>query len=297
MNGLDWNLLRSFLTVAETGSLSAAARQLGASQPTLGRHIEELETELGVSLFARHPRGLHVTQDGAALCGLAQDIRAQVDRFERRAAGLDRGLSGTVRVSASEIVALYVLPGLLRELRVTHPGIDFEVVADNRAANLLRRDADVAIRMFQPTQQDLIARKVVDAPLGLFATESYIDRYGLPLALDVLQRHCFVGFDRNDLHLRLLASLGMTASREDFKVRSDSQAFLLQAVVDGLGVGAVQPAIARRFAGLVPVLQDLRLPSLPVWLVAHSDVRRNARVRAVFDGLAAGLRGFYSADV
>ncbi len=298
MNSLDWNLLRSFVAVAEEGSLSAAARALGSSQPTLGRHVAELEDALGIGLFVRHARGLRLTDEGAKLYEVAAGVRAGVDDFARRATGLDPGLDGTVRVTASEVVAVHVLPGVLATLRATHPGIQLEVVADNRAANLLRRDADVAIRMFRPAQPDLITRHVADAQLGLYASAGYVARYGAPRGLQDLRSHTFLGFDRDDLHLRTLQARGVVVARDDFPVRCDNQLFHIHATLAGLGIGGVQTAIAARLqptsAPLVAVMPELELPALPLWLVAHAELRRSPRVRAVYDALAEGLRAFYA---
>ncbi len=294
MNGLDWNLLRVFAAVAEEGSLSAAARGLGLSQPTVGRHVAQLEDAVGASLFARHPRGLALTERGTALYESARQVRAGVDRFSRQAAGLGQGLEGTVRLSASEVVATWVLPRLLVGVRRRWPRIQLELVADNSPSNLLRRDADIAVRMFRPEQQDLVARKVADAAIGLYASPDYLETWGTPTGLEDLAQHSFMGFDRDDLAVRTLRGLGLGVKREDFAVRSDCQTLHVEAARAGLAVAGVQRALARRFAELVPVLEDLPLPALPVWLVAHADVRRSARVRAVFDALAEGLAGFYA---
>jgi DNA-binding transcriptional LysR family regulator len=295
MNGLDWNLLRSFVAVSEEGSLSAAARKLGLSQPTMGRHIAELEDGVGTSLFARHPRGLTLTERGTALYEAAREVRDGVDSFARRAAGLGRSLDGTVRLSASEVVASFVLPRLLVDIRRRWPAIELEIVADNSPANLLRRDADVAVRMFRPEQPDLVARKAADAQMGLYASPDYLAAsQGPPRGLEDLRRHTFVGMDRNDVDLRLLQRMGVELRRGDFMVRSDCQTLHVEAARAGLGIAGIQRALAERLGGLVRVFEELPLPPLPVWLVAHEDVRRSARVRAVFDALATGLKDFYA---
>ncbi|MCO4763107.1 MAG: LysR family transcriptional regulator [Myxococcales bacterium] len=293
-NELDWNLLRSFLAVAEQGSLSAAARTLSSSQPTLGRHISELEERVGVGLFARHPRGLRLTDEGARLFERAVTVREGVDAFARRASGMDPGIDGTVRISASEVVAISVLPHILAELRRAEPAIELELVADNRSASLLRRDADIAVRMFRPTQPDLIARHVADSPLALYASDTYLAHYGAPESLDDLTAHTVVGLDRDDLHVRVLRDIGADIGREDFAIRCDNQPFHLQAAIAGLGISAVQQAIARRHPSLQLVLPEVTLPALPLWLVAHAELRRSPRVRRVFDALAKGLGAYYA---
>jgi DNA-binding transcriptional LysR family regulator len=291
---MDWNLVRTFVAVAEAGSLSGAVDVVGASQPTLGRHIAQLESELGVTLFARHARGLTLTEEGTALFERGVRVREEVAGFERRGAGLDPGLEGTVRVTASQIVASYVLPEMIRDIREAHPGVELEVVAEDRTTNLLRRDADIAIRMYQPRQQGLIARKIADSGLGLYASRAYLDRHGPVERFAPDGSHTLLGFDRDGLGLELLERMGQQGwSRGAFQVRSDAQPFHVQAVVAGVGVGALQHALARRLPGLVEVLPGVVFPSLPVWLVAHEDVRRSVRVRAVYDLLAEGLGAFY----
>jgi len=293
---LDWNLLRSFVAVAEDGSLSAAARRLGLSQPTLGRHVAQLEQEVGASLFARHARGLALTRRGTALFESARTVREGVDDFARRAAGLDTGLEGTVRISASEVVSTWVLPRILVEARRRWPRIDLELVADNAPANLLRRDADVAVRMFRPTQQELVARKVADAAMGLFASPGYVEAFGCPAGPADMAPHTFIGMDRDDTDLRMLRQLGIPLRRDDFQVRTDCQSLHVEAARAGLGIAGLHRAVARAAGGLVPVMRGVPLPALPIWLVAHADVRRSARVRAVFDLLGEQLADFYRED-
>lgn len=294
MNRIDWNLLRSFTAVAEAGSLSAAARALSLSQPTLGRHVAELEAQLGLSLFRRHPRGLALTERGAALYDAARGIGDQVDAIARAAVGLDERIEGTVRVSASEVVAHFVLPGRLVELRRRHPGIALEIVADDRPANLLGRDADIAVRMFRPEQQELVAKRVGEAPVGLYASTSYVAEHGDPQDFAGVFALTVLGLDQDGEHLRATRTLGLTVRREDFTIRSDAQGFHIHAAEAGLGVAAIQTAIAERRGGLVRLLPDLTIARMPVWVVAHADVQRSPRVRAAFDVLAEGLRAFYA---
>ena len=182
MTDLDWNLIRSFVAVAETGSLSAAARRLAASQPTLGRHVAELEQALGVVLFRRGRTGYELTEQGAALFERAQQVGDAANAFARLATGATEQIGGTVRIAASEVVSAYVLPPILARLRQAEPAIEIEIVASNQVENLLRRDADIAVRMVAPAQQDLIARKIADLPLTACAATSYLERRGRPRA-------------------------------------------------------------------------------------------------------------------
>lgn len=289
MKSVDWTLLRSFLAVVETGSLSAAATSIGTTQPTLSRHIRELETVLGVTLFARSVRGLDPTE---AALGLVEDARAMREAAEAlalKAAGRAQQVTGTVRITASAIVANLLLPPILVALREAEPSIQVEIVASDLAKNLLRRDADIALRMFDPTQDALIARKLGDTPLGLFGARDFLARYGPIRTVDDMLAHGVIGFDRSDAILKAFAAQGHPVTREDFPVRCDDQMVYWNLLVAGAGLGFAQVLLAGRHAGLEQVDVDLRLPVLPVWLVMHEEVRTNARIRRVADFLGTAL--------
>lgn len=291
---LDWNLIRSFVAVCQAGSLSGAARKLGSSQPTLGRHIHQLEQQLGLTLFLYHPRGLELTAEGESLRQLAEQIQHDMLRLEQRAIGMEPSIEGSARISASENIALYVLPDALKPLCEQYPELELEIVVQSQSANLLRRDADVAVRMYKPEQQDLIARKIVDVERALFASDDYIKTHGAPQRLAELKAHRTIGFDRELLHLQALERLGLKATREDFSIRSDAQAFHIKAMERGLGIGALDKAIAAQLPHLIQVCPQVQLPPLPIWLVAHQELRNNPRIRVVFDAIAQGLTQFYT---
>lgn len=286
MDNPDWTLFRSFLAVAETGSLSAAARKLRLSQPTLGRHMAELQTALGTPLFTRQARGLALTEAGAALVPPAQAMRDAAARLALVAAGRAEGLSGTVRLTASRIVATYLLPPMLAALRQAEPGIEIELVPSDSTENLLFREADIALRMYRPTQLDVVTRHIADLPTAVYAAKSFLDRHGRPRTVEDLMTLDFVGFDRSDLILRLMAALGIERKREDFPLRCDDQVAHWNLVRAGCGVGASQCVIGdadplvERCAPFVP------LPSLPVWLTTPEALRHNPRIRRVMDHLA-----------
>ena len=289
---LDWNLLRVLVAVAEEGSLSGAARRMGSSQPTMGRRINELEEAFGLSLFDRHPRGLTLTERGAALYEHARRVQDDVDGFARAAQGLSETAQGTVRISASDVVSHFVLPGFLAQLRRTEPGIEFEIVSGNEVVNLLRRDADIAIRMFRPEQQELIARQVGSASLGLYASAGYLEE--MDGARVGWRDHVLIGPDRDTYPLRMLKRAGFELRRQDFSVRSDAQSFQALAAQAGAGIAGMQDAVAARLGGLVRLDVDLEMPPLPVWLVAHKSLRRSVRVRRVYDALGDYLSDFYA---
>lgn len=288
--------MRSFLAVAETGSLSAAARTLGLSQPSLSRHIAQAEAVLGDSLFHRQPRGLIPTALGQALQPHARAMadaaaRAALTLAGRNGAGRDGAVTGTVRLTASRVASAYLLPPMLASLHAQAPGIQVDLVPSDRPENLLYREADIAIRMFRPEEPDLITTHVADLPMALYAARTYVERRGMPTVADVLDGHEFLGFDRSDLILRLMAGLGINAKRQDFWMRCDDQLVYWAMVRAGLGIGGMQRVIGDADPLVVPVLPDVTLPALPVWLTAHQALRDTPRIRLVFDHLKAAFRG------
>lgn len=286
----DWTLTRSFLAVAETGSLSRAARDLGLSQPTLGRHIAEMEAALGLTLFTRLPKGLAPTEAALDLLPHARAMRDAAAHLALAAAGRDRALTGTVRVTASRIVAHHILPPMLASLRVRHPGIEIELVPSDTTENLHFREADIALRMYRPTQENVVTRHLTDLPTGLYAAHSQIARQGLPQTPDDLLSMDFVGFDRSDLILRTMAQLGIKRRREDFKIRCDDQLVYWQMVRAGLGVGGMQRLIGDADATVARIAPFVSMPPLPVWLTAPEALRQTPRIRAVLDHLASAFR-------
>ena len=292
MSDLDWNLIRSFVGVAETGSLSAAARKLAASQPTLGRHIAELEQALGVVLFRRGRMGYELTEQGAALLDRARTVGEAANAFARLATGATEQVAGTVRVAASEVVSAYVLPPMVARLRQQERGIEVEIVASNQVENLLRRDADIAVRMVAPAQQDLIARKIADLPLTACAAKIYLDRCGRPETPDDLLAHDLIGYDRATDLIQGFAALGVSIDRHAFGFRTDNQIVFWEAIRAGNGIGFAQRVLAERDPLVETILPELVLPPLPMWLAMHRDVRTSARVRRVADFLFAELKRY-----
>ena len=287
---MDWSHLQSFVAVADSGSLSAAAREIGSSQPTLGRAIHALESDLGVELFVRNPRGLSLTEQGEELYSYASEMAAQATRLQLAAEGRADTLNGTVRITASQIVATYILPPILAEMRQQEPDIQIELVATNRVENLLYREADIAIRMVRPTQQDLLARKVGDMQLGLFATDGYLARHGEPHDFaDVFDLNV-IGYDRSELIVEGAAEYGFRLDRDSFDLRCDDQVTYWQLVLAGCGIGFSPVVIGQRYPGVTRILPDAVLPQLPVWLTTHPVLKSNRRVRFAMDFLAQKLR-------
>jgi DNA-binding transcriptional LysR family regulator len=287
---LDWSLIRAFLAVAETGSLSAAARRLGCSQPTLGRQVKELETALGVALFRRHARGLEPSDTGRDLIEPARRMRAAMTEITLTAAGQSQRLDGTVRITASVFAAHHILPPILAAIRDAEPAIRLELAPSDSTTNLLFRDADIAIRMDRPAQADIVARQVGTAAIATFAARSYLDRVGRPTTTEAALALDLVGDDGNDLIVRTMAAMGIEKTREDFATRCDLQSVCWELVRAGCGVGFVQRAVGRAD----PLVEELDLapaiPPLPVWLAAHPTMRQTPRIARVWDLLAEGLR-------
>lgn len=286
----DWTLLQSFLAVAEAGSLSGAARALGRSQPTLGRHVAEIEAALAVRLFTRSATGLTLTPTGAALVADARAMQAAAAQIALTAAGHEAEVRGTVRLTASRIVAHHLLPPILADLRLAEPGIDIELVASDSSENLLFREADIALRMYRPTQLDVITTHVADLPIALYAARTYLDRVGRPASEADLMRLDFIGFDRSDLILRTMRSLGHAMKREDFPLRCDDQIIYWNLVRAGCGVGAMQRLIGDDDPLVERLAAAPAMPPLPVWLTAAEALRQTPRIRRVFDHLAGAFK-------
>jgi len=288
----SWDELRTFIEVARDGSLSGAARRLGLTQPTVGRHIDALEAALGAALFTRSPRGLTPTPAALSLTPHAEAMAAAAAALARTASGEAAADRGVVRVTASHVIGCEVLPTILAAFRAEHPGIAIELATTNRNEDLARRDADIAVRMVRPTQSGLLARRIGASRIALYAHRDYLARFGEPRSLADLQSHCLIGFDRDNSSFRGVRDFARRLTREDFGFRSDSDLAQLAALRAGVGIGGCQENIARRIPELVAVLPNVIRYALEVWLVMHEDLKTTRRVRLLFDRLAAGLTEF-----
>lgn len=291
----DWNLIRSFVAVVEQGSLTRAAEVLGLSQPTLSRQIAELESSIGAALFERVARGLKLTSTGENLVEPARYMMAAARSLGMAAAIQNNGLRGTVRITASEMVSGFVLPALLRQLTQLHPEIQIELVASNQVSNLLEREADIAIRMIRPVQSALIARHLTDWPIGMYGHKDYLT--GLPslpaknqvASLQLMQKFRWLGLDQSDQFITGFRAAGIQIDRSFFDFRCDNHLVNWQAIQQGLGIGIAMCWLAERNPELEQVLVEQELPSLPVWLTTHRELKSSKRIRTVFDFLADGL--------
>lgn len=285
----DWTLIRSFLAVLEAGSLSGAARRLGAQQPTLGRHVAELEAQLGGALFERTGRGLTPTTLARQIAAAATQMQAAADSLGRAAQGQQTEASGTVRITASEMVAAWLLPPLLTELQRQEPGIAIELVASNQISNLLRREADIAVRMVQPTQGTLLARRIASMGMGAYAHEDYLRRAGVPQGLSDLREHRLIGMDNDDSLLRGFQLAGLPVRREDFALRTDNHIVYGRLLATGAGVGFATHYNARQWPGLRLLLPEVEIPPLPCWLTVHREIHGNRVIRRVYDFLGEAI--------
>ncbi len=292
LHRFDWSLIRSFLAVLDGGSLLAAARTLRMSQPTLGRHITELESQLGAVLFERTGRGLLPTTTAVQLSLAARNMEAGALQLARTLAGAQAQTQGSVRITASVPVAVYLLPPILSRMRQSLPEIQIELVSSNQVSNLLRREADIAVRMVRPDQSSLIAKKIGSVNLGAYAHRSYLARHApLRKPADLLQ-HELIGSDTDSAIVQGFAAMGYPVTHEFFVLRSDDFIVQWQAVRAAMGIGFCADYMARTESDVLPVLAaQLKIPPLPMWLAVHREIRSNTRIRAVFDFLAQALPG------
>ncbi|WP_435142000.1 LysR family transcriptional regulator [Pseudopelagicola sp. nBUS_19] len=286
----DWNKARAFLVTVEEGSLSAAARALGMAQPTLGRQVDGLERELGIVLFERVGRGLRLTPSGLELLDHVRDMGEAAGRVSMTALGQSQALEGTVCISASETYAAVLLPPIIAKLRIMEPGIQVEIVVTNYASDLRRREADIAIRSFRPTEPDLIAKKIGDAEAVLYATPDYIETIGNPTKPFDLRHADFVNMDHGGIMMKGLNSLGLGLTEANFPLLTKSYLVMWELVRQGAAIGILDAHIGDADPIVRRVLPNLEPLAFPIWLVSHRELATSRRIRRVYDFLAEELR-------
>jgi DNA-binding transcriptional LysR family regulator len=285
-----WDLYRSFLAVLRLGSLSAAARSLGVTQPTIGRHIAQLQESLGGRvLFTRSPQGLMPTAQAQELRPHGEDMAAAAAAFTRMGSADVEEAAGVIRLAAADVVGVEVLPPILSEFRYKYPNTVIELTLSNQMADLLRRDADIAVRMVRPKQKALLARRVGKLALQFHAHRRYLERHGYPERLEDLANHSIIGFDRIRPFAVLMNAVPLPVSRELFAFRCDHDLAQLSALRAGFGIGICQTGIARRDPDLLPLLAKQFKVDMEVWIVMHNDLKRISRMRAMFDHLCGNL--------
>ncbi|WP_130480873.1 LysR family transcriptional regulator [Sphaerotilus mobilis] len=285
----DWALVKSFVAVLDAGSLMGAARRLQAQQPTLSRHLAQLEAQLGVPLFERTGRGVVPTAAGLAIADAARQMQDGADTLGRTLQRSREATSGTVRITTSDVAATWLLPPVLAALRQAEPGIQVELVASNTLTNLLRREADIAVRMLRPTQGSLIARKLGEVGICAAAHASYLQRAGTPRRPEDLAEHTLIGYDSDTTIEQGFARLGLPLPRSRFALRTDNQIVYSQLVAAGAGIGFIAAYTLPNLGGVQPLLPMLKIPPLPCWLAVHREIRGNPVVRRVYDFLAQRL--------
>lgn len=292
---IGWELYRSFLGVLKEGSLSGAARALGITQPTVGRHVAALEKALGVVLFTRSQLGLMPTELALALRSYAEAMESTAASLARAASSQGEGVRGVVRVSASDVIGVEVLPPIVARLRERHPDLKVELVLTNRVQDLLRREADIAVRMTPPRQEQLVARRVARIELGLHATKEYLSRQGTPRNARDLENHSLIGYDQPTDFIRRVGKTLPGLRRDGFSLRTDSDLAQLALIRCGAGIGFCQVPLARRDASLRRVLAKAYSLHLETWVTMHEDLRGSPRCRATFDALADGMQEYTAA--
>ncbi|MGV1789250.1 LysR family transcriptional regulator [Rhizobium sp. A37_96] len=285
----SWDFYRTFLAVLEHGSLSAAARDLGLTQPTVGRHVDALEQSVGAELFTRSQQGLLPTDAALVLKPYAETLASTTAALLRAASGSRDKVSGTVRISASEVIGTEVLPQILATLQAQYPELIVELSPSDAVEDLLQREADIAVRMVAPAQEALLARHIGTISLGLYAHRSYIERHGKPETIEELRRrHKMIGFDRQTAYIRTMLKRYPMLDGVSFSFRSDHSTALHNALRAGIGIGFYQTPLARRDVSLVRLLPEIEL-SIETWIVMHENLKTSPRCRVTFDALVAGL--------
>ncbi len=286
---ISWDHYRTFLAVLETGSLSGAARSLGLTQPTAGRHVEALEEAFGAPLFLRTPQGLLPTEKALAMKGHARSMSAMSAALARIASGDMEEVRGTVRISASEVIAAETLPAILARLQDANPALEIELSASDAVEDLLQQEADIAIRMVRPSQSALLSRRIGKITLGFHAHRRYLERHGVPSSLAELSNHRLIGFDRQLAYIRDILKERPDLAGIGFNFRADSNLVQLAAIRAGLGIGMCQHAFAARDPELVEVLPGTLEIALETFVVMHENLKTVPRFRATFDALVQGL--------
>jgi DNA-binding transcriptional LysR family regulator len=285
----DWNQARAFLVTAEEGSLSAAARALGLTQPTLSRQVAALEQSLGVTLFERVSKSLILTEAGIELVEHVRAMGDAASRVSLAASGQSQQIEGLVTISATDLMAAHILPEILGDLRRKAPGVEVKIHCTNGLSDLRRREADIAVRHVEPDHPDLYARKLREAPARIYAARSYLEKFKRKLTKKDAGQLDFIGFDNNDELVGYLRAFGLKVSESNIKLSSPSGVVAWQLVQDGLGLSIMADEIANRCPNVVPAFEDVDPITFPIWLVTHRELHTSRRIRTVFDHVAEGL--------
>lgn len=288
-HGFDWNQARAFLATAEAGSLSAAARKLGLTQPTLSRQVAALEASLGVLLFDRVGRNLVITPTGLDLLDHFRAMGEAADRIGFAASGQQQAVEGVVTITASDAFSTYLLPAVLKRIRSVAPLLELNILAANEVRDLMRREADIAVRHVRPQQPDLIARLLHTSTAHLYASTGYLEAHGRPRTAQDLASATFIGFAPVERLIQTLDAVGLGVARDRFKLVTDNGVMAGELVRQGFGIAVMPREFAALLPGLERVLPDLPPIPVPFWLTTHRELHTSRRIRLVFELLAEGL--------
>jgi len=288
-SAFDWSQAQAFLATVEMGSFSRAAARLGLSQPTVGRHVAALESDLGLLLFDRVGKSLALTDNGHAMVQHVKAMRDAADQLSLSALGQDKTIAGPVSVTASDVFCAYILPPIIERIRLTYPQVQVEIVSSNEVQDLRRREADIAIRNVEPTHPDLYAKRLRTTKGNLYGATSYLDRLGRPATIkDFSERTTFIG-DTSGRVLQMLTTMGVPVAPEQFSIIANSGVAMWELVKRGVGLAVMFKDLADITPKVEVVLPKEISVDVPVWLVAHRELKTNARIRAIFDALSGEL--------
>lgn len=285
----DWNQVRAFLATAEEGSLSAAARALGHTQPTLSRQVSALEADLGITLFERAGRAMALTTAGLELLEHVREMADAATRISLSASGQSQTIEGRVVITATSTMATYHLPAIIKKIHAIAPNIQIDILPSNEVRDLTRREADISIRHARPEQPDLIAKLVFETCAHIYAATEYIDQVGPITCLNDLSRLQFIGLDQNDRMLEGVREYGLELSADQFRFNSPSGTVLYELVRLGLGASIILKEIEAQASNVIPILPEAFKIPVPVWLVTHRELHTSRRIRVVYDILAEEL--------
>ena len=289
LTSLDWNHVRTFLSVARTGSHSASARELGISQPTVGRHITALEEALATVLMERVGARWQLTGAATELLEPAERMLAASEQLALTAAGRSSAVDGLVSVTASQLISAHLLPRPIARIRAEHPGIRVEVVASNDVRDLLRREADIAVRNARPSEEALIARNLGLRHAVAFASPDYLDRIGRPTRAADLRDVAFIGFQDGSRIVDFLSQAGVPITPRDVPYVVSDHLVQMEMARQGVGVVFAMESVGDADPALQRLVPDFPLLPVPMWLICHRELHTSRRIRLVFDALARDL--------
>lgn len=286
---IDWNDLRYLLAIAREGSTLSAAKALGVSQPTVQRRLAALEERIDRKLVEHHPTGYRLTELGKALLPHVVDVERSVQAFQRQLMSTGEELTGTLRVTCPEGLASRLLAPVIEAFREKHPELRVDLIMTDRRLDLAKGEAEVALRIHEPGDDQLIARRIANSPWAVFASQSYIRRHGRPQRCEDLDQHAIIEFAGELAHNHAARWLRSVAPNATIAIRGNSMLGVLAAVRSGAGLAPLPMLLGGSEEGLEPVLKSIPEIDTKLYLVIHADLKRTPRVRAFCDFVAAEM--------